>query len=83
VEVGGLSDWASFSFSSISDLLLLFLLKLLGIRGKREGFKRMQNRFQTRFQKLDLLSQNNFQRFANIFGIVLLQNKRRRGGFVS
>jgi hypothetical protein len=54
----------------------------LGIgRGGKEGFKRLPNRFETRFQKLDLLPQNNFQRFANI--IVLIQNKRRRGGFVS
>jgi hypothetical protein len=44
-----------------SDLLLLFLLKLLGIRGKKEGFKRLQNMFETRFQKLDLLSEIIFK----------------------
>jgi hypothetical protein len=81
------SGWASFLLLLLlffsSDLLLFFLLKLLGIRGKKEGFKRLQNRFEIGFQKLDLLSHNNFQRFPNIFGLVLIQNKRRRGGFVS
>jgi hypothetical protein len=44
-----------------SDLLLLFLLKFLGIKGKKEGFKRLQNMFETRFQKLDLLSEIIFK----------------------
>jgi hypothetical protein len=52
VEVGGLSDWASFSFSSISDLLLLFLLKLLGIRGKRKVSKGCKTGFKQDFKNL-------------------------------
>jgi hypothetical protein len=35
--------------------------------------------FETRFQKLDLLTQNNFQRLQ-IFGLVLIQNKRGQEG---
>jgi hypothetical protein len=34
--------WAAFLLSPFfSDLLLLFLLKLLGIRGKKEGFQKV------------------------------------------
>jgi hypothetical protein len=40
VVLDGLSDWTSF-FSLFSDLLLPFLLKLLGIRGKKEGFQKV------------------------------------------
>jgi hypothetical protein len=47
-RVAGLR-WASLLLLLFFDLLLLFLLKLLGIRGKRRDFKRLQNRFEIRF----------------------------------
>jgi hypothetical protein len=51
----------------------------LGIRREgKEGFKRLQNRFETRFQKLDLLPQNNFKGLQ-IFWFSLNSQIRKEG----
>jgi hypothetical protein len=77
------SGWAPFllSFFFLCKLLLLFCRIFLG---KQEGGfakickKKVQPTFKTRF-----IVSTQIQRFANNIVLVLIQNKRRRGGFVS
>jgi hypothetical protein len=53
-------DWASW-FLPFFLICFSFLLKLLGKRGKKEGFQKVANRFEIRFQKLDLLPEIIFK----------------------